>query len=103
MKQFSENKVLNIVKVELVSVSKCNFNYIYMIYIYVCHNFRDLKNSCLFALTQTRLTDKLSEKCVSLPVLGISCWWAYRAISNARGGGVCLYVNDRWCEKEKDQ
>ena len=68
----------------------------------MCNNSRDLKNSCLLTLTETWLTDKISDHCVSLPGFGIPCRSDRNCnVNKSRGGGVCLYVNEGWCEKEK--
>ena len=69
----------------------------------MCNNSRDLRNSCLLALTETWLTDKISDNCVSLPGFGIPCRSDrnYNNVDKSRGGGVCLYLNERWCKKEK--
>ena len=78
----------------------------------MCNKSHDVRNSCLFALTETWLTDRVPDNCVdnhhhhncvSLPGFGIPCR-SDRSCNNAdksRGGGVCLYVNEGWCEKEK--
>jgi hypothetical protein len=60
--------------------------------------FRDI---CIIALTETWLDDSVSDDEVSLDNFTIIRSDRTRNSGKTRGGGLCLYINDRWCSNIK--
>ena len=60
------------------------------------HEFRDV---CIFALTETWLTDADPDSTLIIDGFGapIRLDRDPRTTGKSRGGGVCLYINPRWC------
>ena len=59
----------------------------------------EFRDACLLCISETWFCDKISDESVSIDGFGVP----FRTDRDAaiggkkRGGGVCLYVNERWC------
>ena len=68
-----------------------------------CAFLSEFRNSCLLCFTETFLTSKVTDDRMTINGFGSP----YRmdrdsAITGkGSGGGVCLYVNERWCDSRK--
>ena len=58
----------------------------------MCNNSRNLNNSCLLALTDTWLTDKISDNCASLPGFGILCRGQIETVTTLTRQEVGVFV-----------
>ncbi|KAK0147722.1 hypothetical protein N1851_012574 [Merluccius polli] len=60
---------------------------------------RTVSNCCVLVFTETWLNDNIPDSAVQLEQL--TCYRADRAHGNGckqRGGGVCVYIRDAWCQ-----
>ena len=62
-----------------------------------CKHMHEYQESCLMAYTETWLNENTPDSVVELP--NFSLIRADRTIDSGktRGGGICLYINQRWC------
>ena len=66
-----------------------------------CRMERAFRDICIIALTETWLDDSVSDDEVSLDNFTIIRSDRTRNSGKTRGGGLCLYINDRWCSNIK--
>ncbi|KAK0135719.1 hypothetical protein N1851_028396 [Merluccius polli] len=66
-----------------------------------CRFERAFRDICIIALSETWLEESVSDSEVSLDNFTIIRSDRTRHSGKTRGGGVCLYINDRWCNNIK--
>ncbi|KAK0135553.1 hypothetical protein N1851_028598 [Merluccius polli] len=60
---------------------------------------RTVRECCVFVFTETWLNNNIPDSAIQLDRL--TCYRADRALINGgktRGGGVCVYIRDAWCQ-----
>ncbi|KAI2649485.1 RNA-directed DNA polymerase from mobile element jockey [Labeo rohita] len=66
-----------------------------------CSMERGYKDACIIVLTETWLDEEVPESEVSLDHFTILRADRTHQSGKVRGGGICIYVNNRWCDNIK--
>ncbi|KAL0168321.1 hypothetical protein M9458_036543, partial [Cirrhinus mrigala] len=66
-----------------------------------CSMERGYKDACIIVLTETWLDEEVPESEVSLDHFTILRADRTHPSGKVRGGGICIYVNNRWCDNIK--
>lgn len=63
------------------------------------HHAREFRDACVMAFTETWLTDRESDSSLELKGFGppVRMDRDSSVTGRTQGGGVCLYINRRWC------
>lgn len=58
---------------------------------------REMRECCALIFTETWLSDSSSDSTLQLHTYSLHRGERTSASGKSRGGGVCMYVNNRWC------
>lgn len=60
---------------------------------------QEVRDCCALVFSETWLNDSISDEAIGLT--GLTVFWADRNSTlsgKTRGGGLCIYINYRWCK-----